>query len=192
MSLLSLAMLLSCTREKGHMDVTSPAYHILQSETTIIPQAIQLPQNLPNGNSIVATLYAIGVQKYKSEQIVGSSPVAYQWVFVAPEADLYDSTDAKVGTLSVGPAWQLSPTDSMFGQNFNPPRKSPSPDPESIDWLLLMPQLGRTATGVFANVTYVQCIDTHGGKAPSAPPVNEGQAISVGYTAVYRFSMKNP
>jgi hypothetical protein len=191
-SLLSSAMLFSCTREKGHMDVTSPAYHISQSETISIPQAIQLPQNLPNGNSLIATFYAIGVQKYKAQQIPGSNPLAYQWVFVAPEADLYNSTNSKVGTLSAGPAWQLSPADSMFGQNFNPPRTVPSPDPESIDWLLLMPQTGKMATGVFANVTYVQCIDTHGGKPPGTLPVNAGQTINVGYTAVYRFSMKNP
>ena len=192
MSVLSSASLLSCTREKGHLDVTSPAYHIVQSEKIIIPQAIQLPQNLPNGNSRVATFYAIGVQKYKAQQIPGSNPVAYQWIFVAPEADLYDSTNTKVGTHSSGPTWQLSPADSMFGQNFNPPRTAQSPDPGSIDWLLMMLQTGKTATGVFANVTYVQRIDTHGGKPPGAPPVSADQTIYVGYTAIYRFSMKNP
>ena len=192
MSLLSSAMLLSCTREKGHLDVTSPAYHIVQSEKVIIPQAIQLPQNLPNGNSRVTTFYAIGVQKYKAQQIPGSNPLAYQWVFVAPEADLYDSTNTKVGTQSAGPTWQLSPADSMFGQNFNPPRMAPSPDPESIDWLLMMLQTGKIASGVFANVSYVQRIDTHGGKPPATPPVSADQTINVGYTAIYRFSMKNP
>lgn len=190
--LLSSAMPLSCTREKAHMDVTSPAYHISQSETISIPQAIQLPQNLPNGNSLVAAFYAIGVQKYKAQQIPGSNPVTYQWVFVAPEADLYDSTNTKVGTLSAGPSWQLSPADSMFGQNFNPPRTVPSPDPDSIDWLLLMLKTGKTGTGVFANVSYVQSVDTHGGKPPSTSPVSVGQTINIGYTAVYRFSMKNP
>ena len=192
MSMLSSAMLLSCTREKGHLDVTSPTYHIVQSEKVIIPQAVELPQNLPNGNSRVATFYAIGVQKYKAQQIPGSSPLAYQWVFVAPEADLYDSTNTKVGTHSAGPTWQLSPADSMFGQNFNPPRTAPSPDPGSIDWLLLMLQTGKIASGVFANVTYVQRIDTHGGKPPSTPPVSADQTINVGYTAIYRFSKKNP
>jgi len=191
-SLLSSAVLLSCTREKGHMDVTSPAYHIAQSENVIIPQAIALPQNLPNGNSTVATFYAIGVQKYKAQQIPGGNPLAYQWVSTAPEADLYDSTNTKVGTLSAGPAWQLSPADSIFGQNFNPPRTVPSPDPESIDWLLLMPQIGKMSTGVFANVNYVQRIDTHGGKPPGTPPVSADQTINVGYAAVYRFSMRNP
>jgi Protein of unknown function (DUF3455) len=191
-SMLSYALVLSCTREKGHMDVTSPAYHIIQSERVIIPPTIELPQNLPNGNSRVATFYAIGVQKYKAQVITGSNPVAYQWVFVAPDADLYDVTNSKVGTYSIGPTWQLSPADSMFGQNFIPPRTAPSPDPESIDWLLLMLQAGKIATGVFANVSYVQCIDTRSGKPPDTPPIRADQTINVGYTAIYRFSMKNP
>jgi uncharacterized protein DUF3455 len=184
--------LLSCTRENGQMDVMSPAFRISQSEKINVPQAIELPQNLPKGNSTVATFYAIGVQKYKAEEITGSNPIAYQWVFVAPQADLYDSTNTKVGTHSAGPTWQLSLADSMFGQNFSPPRTTPSPDTDSIDWLLLMLQAGKTPTGIFANVSYVQRIDTHGGKPPSTPPVKADQTIDVGYTAIYRFSMKNP
>jgi hypothetical protein len=80
----------------------------------------------------------------------------------------------------------------MFGENFNPARTAPSVDPDSLDWLLLMLKAGKVSTGIFAHVSYVQRIDTHGGNPPGTPPVSANQTIDVGYTAIYRFSMKNP
>jgi len=182
-------IVMSCSHDKV-TDTSSPSYHISQSEKETIPAAIALPENLPNGNSRVATFYAVGVQKYKAQEIPGSNPVAYQWIFVAPQADLYDITNKKVGTHSAGPDWQLSAADSMFGASFSPPRTS-TVDPASIDWLLLMPKTGKTPTGFFADVSYVQRIDTKGGKAPATPPVNATDVIDVGYTAIYRFSKIN-
>ncbi len=188
-ALFSIAVM-SCTRDRE--DTNSPAYHIAQSERLVIPAAVDLPANLPNGNARVATFFATGVQKYKAQAIAGSNPVAYGWVFVAPQADLYDATNKKVGTHSAGPTWQLSVSDSMYGQQFSPPRTAPSPDPTSIDWLLLMPKTGKTPTGIFANVSYIQRIYTDGGKAPATAPANESATVDVPYVAVYRFSKKNP
>jgi len=180
----------SCSKEKK-IDTNSPAYFISQAESLTIPDAVALPANLPGGNTRVATFFANGVQKYKAQEVAGSSPVAYQWVFVAPQADLYDINNNKVGTHSAGPDWQLSAADSMFGQAFTPPRTSPSTDANGIDWLLLMPKTGKASTGIFANVSYVQRIATKGGKAPSTPPVNATDVIDVPYTAIYRFSKIN-
>jgi len=187
-------VVMSCTHDKVDpiVDTNSPAYHIAQSENLVIPDAIALPDNLPGGNSRVATFFADGVQKYRAQEIAGSNPVAYQWVFVAPQADLYDATNKKVGTHSAGPTWQLSIVDSVYGQEFNPPRTAASSDANSIDWLLLMPKTGKPPTGVFANVSYVQRIDTKGGKAPTAPPASATETADVHYTAIYRFSKINP
>jgi hypothetical protein len=187
-------IVMSCNRDKVDpvVDTNSPAYHIAQSENIVIPDAIALPSNLPNGNSTVATFFADGVQKYKAQEIPNSNPVAYQWVFVAPLADLYDATNKKVGNHSAGPTWQLSIVDSMFGQAFTPPRTAASSDANSIDWLLLMPKTGKPPTGAFANVSYVQRIDTKGGKAPLTPPASETETADVHYTAIYRFSKINP
>jgi hypothetical protein len=187
-------VVMSCTRDKivdPPEDTNTPGYHITQSENLVIPDAIALPANLPNGNSRVATFFADGFQKYKAQEIPNSNPVAYQWVFVAPLADLYDATNKKVGNHSAGPTWQLSITDSIYGQAFNPPMTAASPDANSIDWLLLMPKTGKLPTGVFANVSYVQRIDTKGGKAPATPPTNASETVNVHYTAIYRFSKKN-
>jgi hypothetical protein len=170
----------------------SPAAHIIASENLIIPAIVSVPENLPNGNTRVATYYAVGVQKYKARIKAGSDPVSYEWVFVAPQADLYDITNAKVGTHGAGPFWSTSPIDLIFGQQFSPARTAPSPDPESIDWLLLMPKIGTTPTGIFADVDYIQRIATKGGKAPLTPPSDINETIDVKYKTVYRFTKINP
>jgi hypothetical protein len=68
----------------------SPAAHIAASENLTLPAIVSVPENLPNGNTRVATYYAVGVQKYKARIKAGSDPVSYEWVFVAPQAELYD------------------------------------------------------------------------------------------------------
>ncbi|MBE7173926.1 MAG: DUF3455 domain-containing protein [Williamsia sp.] len=178
----------ACHHEKT--DVNSPAYKILQSERLGIPAEISLPANLPKGNSRVATYYAEGVQKYKAQVKAGSSPAEYEWIFVAPQADLYDARNHKVGSHGAGPHWQLSAADSIFAQPYSPPKAATSNG--SIDWLLLMPKSGKNPTGVFTGTTYIQRIATTGGKAPSVPPLHVTETMDVKYTAVYRFSRSNP
>jgi Protein of unknown function (DUF3455) len=169
----------------------SPAALIAASEKLTIPAAIDLPANLPYGNIRVATYYAEGVQKYKAQAKAGSDPVVYEWAFVAPQADLYDVTNAKVGTHSAGPTWQLSVMDSIYGQQYSPPKSAPSPDTGSIDWLLLKPRTGTTPTGIFANVSYIQRIATKGGKAPVTAPISAAETVEVKYKAIYRFTKIN-
>ena len=170
----------------------SPAAHIIASENLAIAASVSVPENLPNGNTRVATYYAVGVQKYKARIKAGSDPVSYEWVFVAPQADLYEITNVKVGTHGAGPFWQVSPLDLIFGQQFTPAKSAPSEDPESIDWLLLMPKSGSTPTGIFADVDYIQRIATKGGKAPLVPPTSLTETVDVKYRAVYRFTKINP
>lgn len=193
MSALLLTVVGACSHDK-ELNTNSPANHIFESEKLVIPAAIDLPANLPGGNTRVATFFAEGVQKYKAQLKAGSNPATFEWVFVAPEANLYDATNAKVGTHTAGPTWQLSgsSTDSIYAQQFSPPKSATSPDPTNIDWLQLMPKTGKTPTGVFANVSYIQRIATKGGKAPATLPASAGETINVKYTAVYRFIKKNP
>jgi len=185
-------MNVACGDDKEILN-NSPAQHILESENMVIPASIELPSNLPGGNTRVVTYYAEGVQKYKARQKAGSDPAVFEWVFVAPAADLFDMTNAKVGTHSAGPTWQLSgsTTDSIYAQQFTPAKTATSPDPSSIDWLLLMPKVGKTPTGLFADVIYIQRIATKGGKAPVGAPLSASDTIDVYYEAVYRFTKKN-
>ncbi len=185
--LLSVLLLFSCNKDK---EDNSPAKQIAESEKLTIPAAIELPAN-PSGNSRLLTYYAEGVQKYKAQAKAGS-PGTFEWVFVAPQADLFNASNSKIGTHSAGPTWQLfGGADSIYAQHFTPARTAPSSDPASIDWLLLMPKTGKPKTGVFAHVDYIQRIATKGGKAPSVLPLHENETAEVKYTAIYRFAKKN-
>lgn len=179
---------LACKKDKA-TELPSPAAHIAKSETLLIPAEIELPANAPAGNSRVATYYAEGVQKYKSQAKAGA-PGTYEWVFVAPKADLFDISNRKVGTHGAGPYWTLSVLDSIFAQAFTP-AKTAAPDVNSIPWLQLMPKTGKTPSGIFANVAYIQRIATTGGKAPATAPTNLSDTVDVFYTAIYRLSKKN-
>jgi hypothetical protein len=187
--LLFIITMLACEKNEP-INSDLPAYQIKASEKLSIPAEIELPINSPYGNSRIATYYATGVQKYKAQQKAGSETGVYEWVFVAPQADLFDVTNKKLGTHGAGPHWALSATDSIFAQHFTP-TKTASPDANSIPWLLLMPKTGTTPTGIFSSVAYIQRIATKGGKAPATAPASLSQTVDIPYTAIYRFSKKN-
>ena len=190
-AVLSGTLIIACSREKEAVDPSSPAYHIAESEKLIIPAAIDLPAST-HGHTRIATYYAEGVQKYVAQVKFGGNPTTYEWVLNGPQADLYSADNKKVGTHGFWPFWQISTTDSIFAQSSNPPAIAVSLDSASINWLLLVPKSGRVPTGIFANVTYIQRIATKGGKAPATPPVAIHETASVPYTAIYRFTKKNP
>ena len=193
LTILSFAslFLVSCSRDH-ESENSSPAQQIYESERLFIPVEIDLPANLPKGNTRVATFFAEGVQKYKARIKPGSIPETLEWTFVAPQADLYDAMNKFVGTHSAGPNWQLTGgADVIIAQAYAPPKTAPSPDPSSIDWLLLMPKTGTTPTGIFAPVSYIQRIATKGGKAPLTAPASANETVDVKYKAVYRLSKIN-
>lgn len=183
-------ILTSCGKDNDAADTALPVYQIQQSEKLAIPFAVDL-NNLPGGSTRLATYFARGVQKYKAQPKAGTNPVTYEWVFMAPEASLFDISNKKIGTHGAGPFWELSPGDSIFGQHFAPARTAPSPGGNSIDWLLLQPKAGKTPTGFFAHVAYIQRIATTGGKAPAQLPLHANETANSNYTAIYRFSKKN-
>lgn len=188
-TVLAIAILAGC-KKSDHTDYNSPAYRINESEKLVIPSSVDIATQFPGNTNRVLTLYAQGVQKYKAQAKAGSFPVTYEWVFVAPQAALYDASNKIVGTHSAGPNWELSPQDSLFAQHFAPAKTAAAADANSIDWLLLMPKSGKTPTGVFANVAYIQRIATSGGKAPSVLPTRADETAEVPYTAIYRFTQK--
>ena len=187
-----LALLSACKKEKTTTPKPTPAEVIAESEALAIPDAVAIPANA-SGNTRVQTFYAEGIQKYKSQLKSGNGPTAvYEWVFMEPRADLFNATGNKVGTHTAGPTWQLSQNDSIYAQAFSPARTAPSTIAGSIDWLLLMPKTGTTPTGSFEGVSYIQRIATKGGKAPVRLPQSSNEIANVPYTAVYRFTKKNP
>jgi hypothetical protein len=184
----------ACKKDGGFKHIEnglSPAEYIRESEKAVIPEAVAIPANLPGGNVRVATYYAVGFQKYKASPKV-TNPAVLEWVFVAPDAELFNVDGKKVGTHGAGPFWRLSAQDSIVAQQFSPARTAPAADPHTIDWLLLKPKAGTNPTGVFDGVDYIQRIATKGGKPPVTPPLRATDSVSVKYEAVYRFSKVIP
>lgn len=176
----------ACTDHDDPKPVITPADHIQLSENLAMPAAFSLPPDT-KGYQRVATYFAVGVQKYKAQVKADVTPVQYEWVFVAPQADLYDASNAKIGVHYAGPTWKLaSPGHTIMGQAFSP-AKTFSSDPNSIDWLLLSNKTGQEPTGIFQGVGYIFRIATKGGKAPVTPPADIASTAEVPYTAVYRF-----
>ncbi len=188
-AVMAMTLLAASCNKEDHDGIVTPALRISQSESLSIPSAIELPAD-QGGHERVVTYYAEGVQKYVAREIPGTSPVRYEWSFVAPQANLYDKSGAHVGTHTAGPSWQLSPSDSIFAQAFTPARTAPSPEAGNIPWLLLKTKEGKTATGIFSSVDYIQRIGTTGGVAPATAPSYGGQTADVPYTAIYRFTRK--
>ena len=145
---------------------------------TVKPDDKPLPANLavPAGNTLVLKAYAKGVQIYTCK--------AEGWVLKAPEADLFDEQGAKIGHHSGGPTWELTKDGSaVVGE-----MKEKSPVPDSIPWLLIAKKSSR-GEGTRARVTFVQRLDTQGGKAPASgcDAAHQGSEVRVDYTATYSF-----
>jgi len=136
-----------------------------------VPAAIQVP----DGNKVHFHTYAEGVQIYSWN---GSS-----WVFVAPEAVLFDGDENIVGVHYAGPTWESNSGSKVVGARV---ASAPSPNASSIP-LLLLAATTAEGPGVFARTTYIQRVNTVGGVAPSAPGASVGEQARVFYTAEYFF-----
>jgi hypothetical protein len=135
-------------------------------------------QNLqvPVGNSVAFHAFGVGVQIYRWD---GTS-----WIFVAPHAVLFaDALDHDVvGIHFAGPTWESNSGSKVVGTVID----HCTPDPDAIPWLLLGPA-STEGPGVFQDVTYVQRLNTVGGKAPTDPGYCPGQLALVPYSADYFF-----
>jgi hypothetical protein len=142
------------------------------------------PANLavPSGHFTAYQLMAEGVQIYGC-QARTDNPA---WTFRAPEATLWSTSGEFVGTHYAGPTWEgLDGSKIVAAGRAN----ADSPDPGAIPWLLLEAQ-SNTGVGIFGTVSYVQRLDTTGGRAPAdgCGASSVGQELRVPYTAVYTFS----
>jgi hypothetical protein len=135
-------------------------------------------QNLqvPAGNKVAFHVYAEGVQIYRW---TGTS-----WGFVAPEAVLFEDPedDDPVGSHYAGPTWESDSGSTVVGTVL----ERCTPDPDAIPWLLLG-AVSSEGPGIFDRVTFIQRVNTVGGKAPAVPGDVPGEVARVPYTAEYYF-----
>lgn len=151
------------------------------------PPAVAVPPALaPVGVAEAAPerMAARGVQVYQCRADAGA-PGGAHWVFVAPQAELFDAGGRPVGSHDSGPHWQAIDGSRIVGAV---QARAEAPQTGSIPWLLLSAR-SVGGEGRFARVTSVQRINTLGGVAPTRAcgPATVGETERVPYTADYLF-----
>jgi hypothetical protein len=148
------------------------------------PAASTVPENLrPAAQVHLKTLAARGVQIYEC-RARNDDPRLTQWVFVAPDADLFDEHGRPAGRHYAGPHWEDADGSKVVG---SVKASAAAPRADAIAWLLLATKsVGKD--GAFSHVTSVQRINTVGGTAPPAGGCTAeliGKLGRVAYSADY-------
>jgi hypothetical protein len=139
-------------------------------------RAPEVPDDIavPAGNKVHFHGFGVGVQIYTWN---GSS-----WGAAVPEAILFHANGV-VTIHFAGPTWQSNSGSSVVGAL---PPKAVTVDTNAIPWLRLEAK-NPQGPGIFANTTFIQRVNTTGGKAPSTDGAFVGQVARVPYTADYFF-----
>jgi Protein of unknown function (DUF3455) len=148
---------------------------------------VSVPANLqfPDAERAALQLHAEGVQIYECKASAQDA-TKLQWVFKAPEAQLYDASGKLVGKHYAGPSWEGNDGGKVVGQVR---AQAESPAADAIPWLLLTAKTSPD-NGFFANVRSIQRVNTAGGKAPVECRAAElGTLSRVPYSADYIFSL---
>ena len=140
----------------------------------------------PVGETLVGTVRARGVQIYECRARRDSTGA--EWVFVAPEAELFDERGVPAGTHGAGPSWHAGDGSKIIG---TVQASAAAPRAGSIPWLLLKTHSVGGA-GRFAALTSVQRIDTAGGTQPDTRCTTDqlGQNTRGPYLAIYTMYSK--
>jgi hypothetical protein len=158
-------------------------FAVLSSAQSSTDPSLTVP---PPTQRAILTVTGKGVQIYACQQ-TDSGP---QWIFKAPEATLTDESGTTVGTHGAGPVWISKDGSSIKGELL---KKSPSPEPEAISWLLLK-AASATGSGIMTRVEFIRRSDTHGGIAPTTgcDAQHLTTTTRVPYTATYTFYSAKP
>ena len=154
------------------------------------PQApmstVKAPDQLkPGANESLAMIVpAKGVQIYECRARKDQAG-AYEWAFVAPEADLFDGHGGRIGRHYAGPHWESTDGSKVLG---TVKERADAPVADSIPWLLLAAK-SVGPEGAFSRVTSIQRVNTAGGAAPKAgcSQAAAGALARIAYTADYYF-----
>jgi hypothetical protein len=142
-----------------------------------VPQQLQPPAN----EQLLLQVHAKGDQVY----ICKSEGTQIAWTLKAPDAQLFDKEGKLFGRHFAGPSWEANDGSLVIGKAV---ANSPSPDANSIPWLLVT-ILSHDGSGVLSRVTTIQRLNTKGGKAPESgcDASHVSQEVRVSYSADYRF-----
>ncbi|MCU1296917.1 MAG: hypothetical protein JWO91_1195 [Acidobacteriaceae bacterium] len=140
--------------------------------------------NLPDARALLLKARGEGVQIYECK-VPPDAAGQFKWVLKAPQADLINDKGEKIGKHYGGPTWESSDGSKVIGE---PQQHVDSPNASAIQWLLLKAKSNQ-GTGIFKDVTYIQRLDTEGGKAPTVgcDSGHTGAEVRVHYSASYYF-----
>lgn len=127
-------------------------------------------------------LSANGVMVYQCKATI-ANPDAYAWFFVAPDATLYDGNHEVARMATPNLLESLDDGSSLSGIV-----RAAQPSPGTLPWTLSQAQpIGDS--GLFANVSSVQRVNTRGGLPPAAGcnADNDGAESRVAFNADYYF-----
>lgn len=134
----------------------------------------------PSANKVQMHGFGVGFQIYTWNGSTWTGPV--------PAATLFDSEGNIVAEHFAGPSWESNSGSLVVGTVTG----KIVMDSTAIPWVRLVPVLTQ-GPGVFADVTFIQRVNTVGGIAPATAGSVIGQTASVPYTADYFFyrALKN-
>jgi hypothetical protein len=145
--------------------------------------AQEVPQQLrpPANERLLLQVHAKGDQVYICKGDAGQ----FAWTLKAPDAQLFDKDGKLFGKHFAGPSWEATDGGRVIGKAI---ANVPSPDADSIAWLLVN-IVGHEGSGVLSAATTIQRINTKGGKAPASgcDASHAGQEVRVPYSADYLF-----
>ena len=135
----------------------------------------------PAGAPLLLEATADGVQIYACE----AQGQGFEWVFKAPEANLFDAQGLQVGTHFAGPTWKTGDGSSVVGEVAG---RADAPAGGAIPWLLLRAK-SHGGSGILAAVAFIRRADTKGGIAPASgcDAAHSGAQARVRYYALYQF-----
>ncbi len=150
-----------------------------------VPETLNAPAN----QVLSLETQAAGVQIYECKASK-DDPTRFDWVFKAPEADLFDSAGKNIGRHYAGPTWESNDGSKVVGEV---KARDNGPDPNAIPWLLLSAK-SNSGSGVFSKTKSIQRLYTTGGKAPieGCSQTQEGKEVRVPYKAKYYFYSAKP
>ena len=150
-----------------------------------------VPENLkvPAGQTLSLVSPATGVQIYECGA-AKADPQRFEWVFKAPEADLFDLSGKKIGKHYAGPTWESNDGSKVVGEVR---ARDDGPTATAIPWLLLAAK-STSGNGVFSRTQSIQRLYTVGGKAPAAAcgKAQLGKEARFPYKATYYFYSAKP
>jgi hypothetical protein len=147
---------------------------------------VNVPEKLKaqSNESLAMIVRATGVQIYECRAKKDAAG-AFEWAFVAPEAELFDVSGKPLGKHYAGPRWQ-SIDGSVIAGTLK--ERADAPAANAIPWLLLNAK-SVGPEGSFSKVTSVQRVNTVGGVAPreNCSQSVVGTTARINYTADYYF-----